>query len=317
MYMPDYQINDPYNCQVLITVPSILEIILSENTNLINFIKYVILDEIQTLNDPELGHSLEKIIHFVECPVIILSATIGNIHEFYEWLKSIHQDKRVDIYPKPILNEERFCDLKKFMHVPEKAGEEQQLVPVHELFGYSYVDLKENRLSEEFFLLPNEIIELINTLKIIATTERQKALVESVQPEKFFKSVILNKSHVKSYQDFLMKQLSAWCKNDDFEEAQIEQLFDLINEKPEKGFKKLGEEYLKSPKNWAIKNITELVKSLHANKMLPAIVFLGSSDFCNELAEKLVNDLENDEKTNSAEWSKKESKKGKYRSEFE
>ena len=30
MYMPDYEINDPYNCQVLITVPAMLEIILSK-----------------------------------------------------------------------------------------------------------------------------------------------------------------------------------------------------------------------------------------------------------------------------------------------
>jgi superfamily II RNA helicase len=308
--MPDYGINDPYNCQVLITVPAMLEIILSKKTDLNNKIKYVILDEIQTLNDSELGHSLEKIIHFVQCPMIILSATIGNIGRFYEWLKSIHEDKGVDIYPKPILNEERFCDLKKFAFVPTKTNEaakenaEEQLVPVHELFGYSYVDLRENRLSEEFFLLPNELIELLNTLEKIATTERQKLLVNNIQPEKFFKSVILNKNHVKRYQDFLMDKLVGWCKNDEFEEAQINDLFALINEKTENGFRQLEESYNRSQKKWALQNITQLVKSLHQNKMLPAIVFLNTYDFCNELAEKLVNDLENEEEEN-----KKDNKK--------
>jgi hypothetical protein len=303
--MPDYEINDPYNCQVLITVPTMLEIILSKKTDFNNKIKYVILDEIQTLNDSELGHSLEKIIHFVQCPMIILSATIGNIDKFYEWLKSIHNDKGVAIYPKSILNTERFCDLKKFTYVPNLNNEiGEHLVPIHELFGYSYVDLKESRLSEEFFLLPNEIIELLNGLEIIATTERQKLLVNNVQPEKFFKSVVLNKNHVKRYQDFLINKLIDWCQKDEFGETQINQLFNKINEKSDKAFKILESSYLKSQKKWAIENISQLVKSLEERKMLPAIVFLNTSDFCNELAEKLVHDLEKEEEEN-----KKETKK--------
>jgi superfamily II RNA helicase len=79
MSMPDYSINDPLNCQVLITVAPTFESMLCENNpKWISKIKYIIIDEIQTINDPDLGSALEKIIHLAKCPMLFISATIGN-----------------------------------------------------------------------------------------------------------------------------------------------------------------------------------------------------------------------------------------------
>jgi hypothetical protein len=60
------------------------------------------------------------------------------------------------------------------------------LIPIHELFGYSEKHLKNDELSEEFHLLPSEIVEILNALKELVVNDEQKDLVESIQPKKFF-----------------------------------------------------------------------------------------------------------------------------------
>ena len=93
MSMPDYVVNDPLNCQILITTPTTFESILSENSEWTNNIKYIIIDEVQTINEKEHGSSIEKIVHFAKCPIIALSATIGNLDNFYSWLKKTQEAK--------------------------------------------------------------------------------------------------------------------------------------------------------------------------------------------------------------------------------
>jgi superfamily II RNA helicase len=93
MSMPDYVVNDPLNCQILITVPTTFESILSENSPWTQRIKYIVIDEIQTINELELGASLEKIIHFAQCPILALSATIGNLDTFFDWLSKTQAAK--------------------------------------------------------------------------------------------------------------------------------------------------------------------------------------------------------------------------------
>jgi superfamily II RNA helicase len=116
MLMPDYKINEASNCQVLVTVPTAFETLLSQKVSWLKNIKYVIIDEVQELNDSESGKAIEKIIHFVQCPILTLSATIGNLNEFYRWFSSIMNAKGMRVHK--IVHTERFCDLKRFVYVP-------------------------------------------------------------------------------------------------------------------------------------------------------------------------------------------------------
>jgi len=94
MCMPDYTVNNPFKCQLLVTVPSSFESMLCENNKeWQKKIKYIILDEIQTINDREIGYSLEKIVHMAMCPIIALSATIGNLETFYDWIHAVQLSK--------------------------------------------------------------------------------------------------------------------------------------------------------------------------------------------------------------------------------
>jgi superfamily II RNA helicase len=225
MSMPDYTINDALNCQILITVPSCLESMLCDNKpDWISKIKYIIIDEIQTINDSDLGLSIEKIIHMARCPFLFISATISNLDSFYNWLYKIQMKKGIKL--NKIVHNERFCDLKKYLFSPI---EENKLIQMHEFFGYSEKHLKNDEIAEEFHLLPSEIAEIVEALEKICSNDEQKSLIQSIQPKKFFQNVIINKNDVKRYEKFIMDSLKEWSQTEKFTSEQFKSLFDTIN----------------------------------------------------------------------------------------
>jgi superfamily II RNA helicase len=304
--MPDYVVNDPFNCQILITVPSTFESILSESKEWVKNIKYIVIDEVQVINELDHGASIEKIIHFAQCPILALSATIGNLDDFYGWMKETQLLK--GITTNLVVHKERFCDLKKFTFVPSKVECDlsSNLIPVHELFGYSEKNVELNKYSQDFHLLPSEIVELIQTLNDIAESQEQKELVKSIEPENFFKCVLLNKSDIKEYERFLMNKLNEWYTSGLFGTAQIQKIFSTLNHDCDQAFSKINHIYGSnfSSRSWMIENIAELVENLHDKKLLPAIVFLNSGSLCDALAERLVDYLDEREKENSSQTEK-------------
>jgi len=297
MCMPDYVINDPLKCQLLVTVPTSFESMLSENRpEWQKKIKYIIIDEIQTINDSDLGYSIDKIIHMINCPILVLSATIGNLDPFYDWISAIQLKKGIRMHK--IVHKERFCDLKKYLFVPN----DEKIISLNELFGYSENNLfKTDKISSEFHLLSSEIIEILNVLTSICVTDKQKSLLESIQPEKFFRNIFINKNEVKNYEQFIINSLKSWLQNEYLSSNEINKFFQIINQNCEKAFDHINKIYgnFFSSSEWGINHIYELVKSLHDKKMLPAIVFLNSCDECDILAKKLTQhliDLEDSDK---------------------
>lgn len=257
MSMPDYVVNDPFGCQILITVPTTFESILSNNSEWVQKVKYIIIDEIQTMNDKELGASLEKIIHFAECPILALSATIGNLQPFYEWMRSVQLSKRIEVHR--IVHTERFCDLKKYLFVPTMSKSiESTLLPLNELYGYSSTHLKSTKaFSEDFHLLPKEIFKLLTIITKVASTIEQRNLVESLLPERFFDCVLLNKSDVKRYETFLVERLRNWAQTGMFSNSQIDRIFNELNGECDEAFANIDTVYGQdfSGKEWMTENI--------------------------------------------------------------
>jgi ATP-dependent RNA helicase DDX60 len=56
---------------------------------------YLVLDEVHTLNGPE-GDALQRIIEACSCPVLALSATIGNATQLRDWICSV-QNMHMDV----------------------------------------------------------------------------------------------------------------------------------------------------------------------------------------------------------------------------
>ncbi len=135
------------------------------------------------------------------------------------------------------------------------------LLPIHELFGYSEAVFRpEGRISEDFNLLPGEIVQVLEGLAEIACTAEQKLLVKCVQPVEFFECVLLTKNDVKRYEQFLIAKLREWCASGVvFSEEALARLLALINQDSTRAFELCSKEYAEefSSKSWMIEHISK------------------------------------------------------------
>jgi superfamily II RNA helicase len=76
----DYRINNPQNCQILVTVPHILSIMLLSpalSKTWAPRIRRIIVDEIHSISEEEGGAIWEQVLLMNPAPIIGLSATVG------------------------------------------------------------------------------------------------------------------------------------------------------------------------------------------------------------------------------------------------
>ncbi|KAL4787969.1 hypothetical protein BJX76DRAFT_368295 [Aspergillus varians] len=115
----DYRINNPNGCQVLITVPHILQIMLLAPTNAKSWsprIRRIIFDEVHCIGQAEDGVIWEQLLLLAPCPIIALSATVGNPDEFKQWLGMAQEANELDL--RMIQHKTRYSDLRKFIYNP-------------------------------------------------------------------------------------------------------------------------------------------------------------------------------------------------------
>ncbi|RYN78121.1 hypothetical protein AA0119_g13556, partial [Alternaria tenuissima] len=93
----DYRINNATGCQILVTVPHVLQIMLLAPSNAEKEnswscrIKRIIFDEVHCIGQAEDGVIWEQLLLQSPCPIIALSATVGNPEEFSTWLGSTQE----------------------------------------------------------------------------------------------------------------------------------------------------------------------------------------------------------------------------------
>lgn len=117
----DYRINNPTGCQILVTVPHILQIMLLAPSNAKTWaprVKYIIFDEIHSIGQAEDGVVWEQLLLLAPCPIIALSATVGNPQAFSSWLTSTQ--KSIGYQLTMIQHHHRYSDLRKFVFQPPK-----------------------------------------------------------------------------------------------------------------------------------------------------------------------------------------------------
>ncbi|KAL8684205.1 MAG: hypothetical protein Q9224_006521, partial [Gallowayella concinna] len=117
----DYRINNPSGCQILVTVPHILQIMLLSPSNAKAWsrkVKCIIFDEIHSIGQAEDGVVWEQLLLLAPCPIIALSATVGNPEQFNAWLTSTQQSSGFDV--TMITHQHRYSDLRKFIYKPPR-----------------------------------------------------------------------------------------------------------------------------------------------------------------------------------------------------
>ncbi|KAG6978564.1 putative helicase [Fusarium oxysporum f. sp. conglutinans] len=121
----DYRINNPTRCQILVTVPHMLQIMLLAPTNASSptawsrRVKRIIFDEVHCIGQAEDGVIWEQLLLLAPCPIIALSATVGNPDELKDWLAKSQAQKGFKM--KMIVHEVRYSDLRKFIYEPPHA----------------------------------------------------------------------------------------------------------------------------------------------------------------------------------------------------
>lgn len=199
-YLPDFNIN-PFNCQVLVTIPLVLEALLlsPDHISWCKSIKYIILDEIHCINSLAGGVYWERIIELAKTPIIALSATIEN-PEFLR--EKIAQS---GIKTHCITSPHRYSYLYHYEYIPEYAVDitgitslhlnkessdtaaaaptTQSLRRMHPLAGVSLRDLGKTGLDN---CAPDNVLRIFTTIEKYAYVPTDPR-VRELRPEVFFK----------------------------------------------------------------------------------------------------------------------------------
>ncbi|KAK4237266.1 hypothetical protein C8A03DRAFT_16180 [Achaetomium macrosporum] len=134
----DYRVNNVKGCQILVTVPQMLQILLLAPVNargphdFSRRIKRIIFDEVHCIGQSDDGVIWEQLLLLAPCPIIALSATIGNPDDFKDWLERSQNVKGFEL--EMIVHSSRYSDLRKFIHDPVPSTSEfTGLAPVERL----------------------------------------------------------------------------------------------------------------------------------------------------------------------------------------
>ncbi|KAI9374433.1 hypothetical protein BJX61DRAFT_498293 [Aspergillus egyptiacus] len=118
----DYRINNPAGCQILVTVPHILQIMLLAPSNAQHWsprVKRIIFDEIHCIGQAEDGVVWEQLLLLAPCPIIALSATVGNPQAFCNWLGDAQRANGIDL--EMVEHRHRSSDLRKYIYHPPET----------------------------------------------------------------------------------------------------------------------------------------------------------------------------------------------------
>jgi len=170
----DFRDNE-LDCQILVTVPQCLDImLLSQNSQYSEWAKrvqYVIFDEVHCIGEED-GDLWERLLVFCPCPLLALSATIGNVHGFYSWLRVVEEAKERQLYL--VQNSERSNDLQMWMY-------DMQSLKIEHI-SPACVAAQEYSLPEEYLLLPEDSAHLFEDMRVYLPEKERERLA----PENFF-----------------------------------------------------------------------------------------------------------------------------------
>jgi hypothetical protein len=307
----DYHINEPKGCQILITVPHILQTMLLAPSNANAWtprIKRIIFDEIHCIGQADDGVVWEQLLLLSPCPIIALSATVGNPQKFYDWLYLAQKANGLDL--KMIQHKHRYSDLRKYVYEPPKAfsfkgfpsrvglprlglDDANDMVFIHPVT--SLAD-RSRSMPDDLDFEPRDCLTLWKAMNDLQT--EQFPVDASLNPSTVFSDTIIKKIDVIEWQKQLKCLLGEWMKdrNSPFEKLLLRLAptsTKLTVEKP-------------SPSNETAVTLTPelrdttlpLIFSLHSQGALPALFFNYDRGRCEDLCRELLEQLQGSE----AEW---------------
>lgn len=218
----DTRMNNSTGCQILVTVPHILQIMLLSPSNANSWsrrVKRIIFDEIHCIGQAEDGVVWEQLLLLSPCPIIALSATVGNPEEFNSWMQSTQKSLGTKL--TMVQHHHRHSDLRKVLYNHPKAYKftglregsmfenlegSKRFVPMHPIA--SLVDSSRG-IPDDLALEPRDCLSLYEAMKKHSTREYQ--LKKNLNPEIFFaKSPVIAKVDMIRWEAELKSELKVW-----------------------------------------------------------------------------------------------------------
>ncbi|KAG5652595.1 hypothetical protein H0H81_004426 [Sphagnurus paluster] len=313
----DYRINDPQKCQILVTVPEMLAIMLLSPPLARVWtcrIKRIILDEIHSIGQQEGGAVWEQILLLAPCPIIGLSATIGSPEKFNDWLKSVQDAHGFehDFIQFP----HRYSHLRKFFYdlTRNPRAEFKDLVS-HQptarsrfLHPISLLDFGVRSLPPDLALEPRDTLSLYEAL--VLSSYANKEDVASLDPTAFFtsQSGLLTQKDILLYEAKLKDLVSKLIASPDAQSPNSP-LYQVIRRLEDPAITLAGARLHTMPTRNAFRmNLIYLLADLNAQGELPAILFNFNRTDCEIMALQILTSLRRAEeswRSNNPEWQKK------------
>ncbi|XP_057576651.1 probable ATP-dependent RNA helicase DDX60 [Hippopotamus amphibius kiboko] len=242
VFTRDYR-HDTLNCQILVTVPQCLEILLlsPHSQKWVKRMRYVIFDEVHCLGG-EIGAEVwEHLLAMIRCPFLALSATISNPEHLTEWLVLIkrywqHVESTVDnsgssqnalkdskkqqrkTAEKPsykvrlVWYKERYNDLEKY--VCSLKDNDFLIEHYHPCAALTVKHIKKYGIPVDLGFSPRESVLLYDAMAHIWP---EWPRVQELEPEEFscFKNkVVIMRADAKKYEEELKKEIIRWIQLD-------------------------------------------------------------------------------------------------------
>lgn len=325
----DYRVNNPTSCQILVTVPHILQIMLLSPSNARGWstrVKTIIFDEIHSVGNAEDGVVWEQLLLLAPCPIIALSATVGNPEQFSSWLASTQKSAGYEL--TMIKHQHRYSDLRKFIFHPPKrfafSGLPQKtsfatlgLDGVENLsFIHPVASLvnKSRGIPDDLSLEARDCLSLWHAMVRCQTAEFP---VNSGLDPKISIANILRKADVIEWEAKLKNLLKTWMRDDASPFDRVvkylgESMHDDVHTEDQISSHTAADPHLPEAVEVNKENLLDttlpLICRLYERNSLPALFFNYDRSGCEEICHKLISQLEVAEarwKANSPAWKKK------------
>eukprot|EP00538_Stauroneis_constricta_P012852 CAMPEP_0119555370 /NCGR_PEP_ID=MMETSP1352-20130426/7612_1 /TAXON_ID=265584 /ORGANISM="Stauroneis constricta, Strain CCMP1120" /LENGTH=1273 /DNA_ID=CAMNT_0007602123 /DNA_START=127 /DNA_END=3948 /DNA_ORIENTATION=+ len=255
---------------------------------------YMVLDEVHTLNGPE-GDALQRIIKACNCPILALSATIGNASQLRDWFASVvdeHEQATVidapEAPPDVILREHyaRFINLQRYVltdYETKDGKAKKKLVKLQPVVAMTAERLKNQpELIAGLSMTPSDLMTLWKRLRSMFPST---ALEDLDNPDNFFKQFVdesnrITLNQTKLYEDHLKKRITALSQSHPelYENLRAAQM-----PPPLKSNKDVSDE------------MYEVMDQLRQNDLLPAVAFQLNTYGAFQMFKTLLSRLESEQ----------------------
>ncbi|XP_051897877.1 probable ATP-dependent RNA helicase DDX60 isoform X2 [Pristis pectinata] len=295
----DYR-QDALNCQILITVPQCLEMLMltPQRQAWVKKLKYVIFDEVHCIGQ-EIGAEVwEHLLVMIQCPFLALSATISKPEDLAHWLQTVKNywqqvDKTAENPVKVssgkkkqqmkmprdqksfrvrlVMYGERYNDLEKYMCCSD--GSDIEFVSYHPCAALTASHIEKYGFPSDLSLSPPESLRLYDTM---AETWTSWPRAQELNPEEYkhFKDkIVIKKNDVRKYEAELKEELVNWLTS-----GHRDQVTEVLD--------KLRPRNVVNSTATMVKQFPMLVEALQKENQLPALFFSFSVSLVERLAKE-------------------------------